>query len=424
MVLKRKQELTGVTILPTNTANPLTASAVPAALLPLVPTALPPSVPPAPVTPLPLVTPPVLSVQPTFNQPQQSHFGQTQRPQVQSLGVNPQSQNTRFSRQPTPLSIPDQTFNERNALTQWPQELALLDKIYKDDDKFSGTGDNFAFQVYIYYDKCQQAGLPPEAYLQGASIMLSGHVQAHYYNNPSHTSFDDFCIKMRLFYEGPEWQRLNFTKWQTINLNDMISNNPILTTTECLCKLCSELEIIQRGLDLAFHSSVQLRKNIICACRGHPALANGLTNPPPDTSRLVNNLYTSIVNYEAVHKPSSLQQTYVQYDNDDNDNYETWFTDRQYCRGRPNFRSSRPYSKTLSYLPARPVSQISFRQSKKCFVCNRPGCWSTHHTQQEQDNSKGQFAARHPNYQERPGYSQKLEQYIIYYKGTDDEDTV
>ena len=58
---------------------------------------------------------------------------------------------------------------------------------------------------------------------------------------------------MQLFFEGPEWQRLNLTKWQTISLTDMISTNPTLSTTECLRKLCTELDTIQRGVDPAYH---------------------------------------------------------------------------------------------------------------------------------------------------------------------------
>ncbi len=60
------------------------------------------------------------------------------------------------------------------------------------------------------------------------------------------------------------------------------------------------LETIQRGVDPAYHGIIHLREIIIQACRGHPALAAGLTNPLVDTSGLVNNLHTSIVNYEAV----------------------------------------------------------------------------------------------------------------------------
>ena len=88
-----------------------------------------------------------------------------------------------------------------------------------------------------------------------------------------------------------------------------------------------ELDIIQRGVDPAYHGTVYLQENIIQACRGHPAFAAGLTNPLGDTSGLVNNLYTSIVNYEAIDEP--VQQSYLHENKDD----ELYFTDRQYWRG-------------------------------------------------------------------------------------------
>ena len=162
MVLERKQELIGVTISFINVANLLMVSIVPAALSPI---ALP-----APVGPLHSATPPVSLAQLTFNQLQQSHhLGQTRLPQF-----------------------------------QWSRELVCLDKFYKDDEKFSGTNDNFALKVKLYYDKCQQVGLLPDAYLQGASIILSGQAQAYHYCNEGDIFFDNFCVKMRLFFEGPE----------------------------------------------------------------------------------------------------------------------------------------------------------------------------------------------------------------------------
>ena len=50
----------------------------------------------------------------------------------------------------------------------------MLDKIYKDEDKFSGIGDNFNFKVKIFHDKDRQVGLPSDVYINGALSMLSG----------------------------------------------------------------------------------------------------------------------------------------------------------------------------------------------------------------------------------------------------------
>lgn len=50
----------------------------------------------------------------------------------------------------------------------------MLNKIYKDKDKFSNTGDNFNFKITIFYNKCGQIRLPPNVYIQGTSIMVFG----------------------------------------------------------------------------------------------------------------------------------------------------------------------------------------------------------------------------------------------------------
>ena len=80
----------------------------------------------------------------------------------------------------------------------------------------------------------------------------------------------------------------------------LIQSQSVSDTTKQNSKELIMLETIQRGVDPAYHGIIHLREIIIQACRGHPALAAGLTNPLVDTSGLVNNLHTSIVNYEAV----------------------------------------------------------------------------------------------------------------------------
>ncbi len=54
------------------------------------------------------------------------------------------------------------------------KELILLDKIYKHDDKFSGTGNNFYFKVTIFYNKCRGVKLSPNTYIYDTLIMLFG----------------------------------------------------------------------------------------------------------------------------------------------------------------------------------------------------------------------------------------------------------
>ena len=89
----------------------------------------------------------------------------------------------------------------------------MLDKIYKNKDKFSGTGDNFNFKVIIFYNKYRPVGLPPNAYIYDTFIMLFGQAQIHFYANCGDTFiFNQFYTNMQLFFEGLKWQQLNLTK--------------------------------------------------------------------------------------------------------------------------------------------------------------------------------------------------------------------
>lgn len=88
----------------------------------------------------------------------------------------------------------------------------------------------------------------------------------------------------------------------------------------------TEIDKIQRGVNLAYHGQIHLKDNIIQACQGYAALVAGLTNLPPKTSDIINSLCSSIINYKVVHKPSSTEN-YFQSENDGEDD-EIFFTDR------------------------------------------------------------------------------------------------
>lgn len=85
-----------------------------------------------------------------------------------------------------------------------------------------------------------------------------------------------------------------------------------------------KIDKIQHNVKSAYHEPIHLRKNIIQACQGYLILAAGLINPLPKTSDMVNFLYSSIINYEKVHK-SSFIENYVHSENNWEDD-EIFFT--------------------------------------------------------------------------------------------------
>ncbi len=63
------------------------------------------------------------------------------------------------------------------------RQLALLNKIYKEKNKFSDIDSDFDMKVMIFYDKCRRARLFSQTYIQDVSIMLSSQALSHYYIN-------------------------------------------------------------------------------------------------------------------------------------------------------------------------------------------------------------------------------------------------
>ncbi len=178
-----------------------------------------------------------------------------------------------------------------------------MSKIYKDEDKFIDSEDNFEFKLLIFFDRCSQVNLSEHAYLKAVSIMLFDQTLTYYYSNKvTYFIFDDFCINMRAYFENSEWQRSNLDQWQTFSLKDVVAVNSNVSLIECLRKLCAEMNTIQRELDSAYHDSIRLRENIIRTCRNHSILIFELINSSMNISTLINILQFSIVNYEVVRK--------------------------------------------------------------------------------------------------------------------------
>jgi hypothetical protein len=101
--------------------------------------------------------------------------------------------------------------NDRS--NNYAKEISSLSKIYKDENRFNDSENNFDFKLLIFFDRCSQMNLSEHAYLKAASIMLSDQTLTYYYSNKvTYFTFDDFCINMRTHFENSEWQRSNLDK--------------------------------------------------------------------------------------------------------------------------------------------------------------------------------------------------------------------
>ncbi len=305
------------------------------------------------------------------------------------------------------------------------RQLPLLNKIYKKNEKFSDTSSNFDFKVLKFYDKCRRARLSEHAYLQSVSIMLSNEALDYFYSNLQFCySFHDFCVNIKHYFENSKWYRINLTRWQIINISEIVAVNSNLFLLECLRKMCFEMSTIQKDLNSAFVDSIQLRKNIIRVCRDHFALISELNNASINVSDLINALHTNVMNYEAIRKQhDSMQQTYLNdltqqthlLNQNQIESENQYFIDRQYRRDESSFNRREDYRDKNDRFQ-------NNRRLKKCFVCEKLDCWSINHFEKERKNSKKRFSDRHLEYKIRQRFDRRLNQYIADFESTYDSD--
>jgi hypothetical protein len=304
------------------------------------------------------------------------------------------------------------------------KKLSQLNKIYKNDEKFKSTDDNFEFKLKIFFNKCKRVELSSHAYIEEIAFMLASQTLFHFYvNEYENITFDKFRVDMKTFFEEFEWKRLNLTKWQFIHIDNIIVANSNLSLIECFQKLCTDLNDIQKELNSDYHDSSHMRKILIRACKDHFVLLIELHNSSSNVSSLINSFYTSIINFESVNKK---RNTYLQSINVDinecdhiNCAHEHNFIDRQYRRESINYRDNRKF-----LIDFRFRDRFSIRSSKICFVCDKSNCWSINHSKKEREDSKKRFANRNSKWKSHSKFQLRLKQFIVEIEDSQKDDFI
>jgi hypothetical protein len=85
-------------------------------------------------------------------------------------------------------------------------------KVYTDEQKYNRS-ISFDYKLTIFYNICKRSGLSRERYATVFLTILKGLAEEHYYNsNLADRLFEDTCIYMRNFFEGPEYYRKTLTE--------------------------------------------------------------------------------------------------------------------------------------------------------------------------------------------------------------------
>ncbi len=290
--------------------------------------------------------------------------------------------------------------------------MSQLNKIYKNDEKFKNTNDNFEFKLKIFINKCKRVELSSHAYLKEIALMFANRALFYFYiNEYENITFDKFRVDMKKFFEESEWKRFNLTKWQFIHIDNVIVANSNLSLIECFQKLCIDLNDIQKELNSDYHDSSHMRKILIRACRNHSILLIELHNSSSNVSSLINSLYINIINFESINKKRNIYLQNIDTDINECDHinftHEHNFIDRQYRRESINYRDNRKF-----LIDFRSRDRFSIRFSKICFVCDKSNCWLINHSKKEREDSKKRFANCNSKWKSHSKFQRRLKQFI------------
>jgi hypothetical protein len=246
--------------------------------------------------------------------------------------------------------------------------LSQLNKIYKNDEKFKNTNDNLKFKLKIFINKCKRVDLSSHAYLKKIAFMFANRALSYFYvNEYKNITFDKFRVDMKRFFEESEWKRFNLTKWQFIHIDNIIVANSNLSLIECLQKLCTELNDIQKELNFDYHDSNHMQKILIRACRNHSILLIELYNSSSNVLSLINFFYINIINFESINKKTNTYLQSIDINECDHINFthEHNFIDWQYRRESINYRDNRKFLNDFRFR-----DKFSIYFFKICFVCD------------------------------------------------------
>ena len=322
---------------------------------------------------------------------------------------------------------------------QSTKQLVDLMKIYSSDNKKYGGEeyDILDVKLQVFYDCCTKVGFPHTQFHLAFSIMLKGRASSFYYDKISGRSYD-FPIMVAMIkthFETEERRQKYLTEWRSTTLPRTMIQNPEKTQPECLEILFDALRTTQRGLSAEYQNEHNLRDQVINACSGVPECRSALFRPAPTFEGVCAELRAAIgqfVREKELANPAAYNQE-VLYEDLEHEGHQQYWTDRTYggkgrspartaYKGRGGF-AKRVFSGNTpqNQYPQRNQNSYNTRNNpptdKKCFVCQKQGCWSTKHTEDERKKAYGQFLTesetRDNNYQ----------QFLQDFEGSADEDT-
>lgn len=270
--------------------------------------------------------------------------------------------------------------------------MATLERGYSDIDKFSGKEYDFLrTKINLFVDRCRRINFPENELARALPTMLTGLASQYYVNNLANKglSYQALCEALRRRYETEATRDRYLKEWDNLDLNRFVEKYPDKSLSTCLELLTEHIQKLHQGLFRpGDHGYDSMRDKLKHAAAKTPACTYALLKPAKTFEDLTAELQQAI----AVHENMKTAK---------DDHSDTFYIDRSFRRGTesaPNYRDKAKFQ--------------GHRQ--RCYVCQKPGCWSTKHSDQERAQSRERWNKKdHPI----PPSTRKYQAFLAAYEG-------
>lgn len=259
---------------------------------------------------------------------------------------------------PVQLTLCENT--KTNSTATWIKKgnLSNLFKAYSsDDDRYSGlTQDNFDRKFVLFEERCDQADLNEDDRQRAFSIMLCKEARQYYLDTLriQKLPLDELVRRIKERFHTPERTRALLREWDNLSFTIVKSKFPSSSLSECLEMMISKLTDIQSSLPSEYRNDTILRNKLLNSVRDVAECRLAYHKPADTVQGVISDLHASLATSESFAGSSSLQQPISAH-----------LVDRKYYHA-DNSRNNSRYRHEGT--------------NKKCFVCGKPGCWSTNHS--------------------------------------------
>ncbi|KAK1914262.1 hypothetical protein P3342_007508 [Pyrenophora teres f. teres] len=312
--------------------------------------------------------------------------------------------------------------------------LTNLAKVYSEEEKFSGDKyDVLNNKIVIFKDHCGKVGITTDAqYKLAVSTMLKGKASAYYYNYiaPLNLDYESIIKRLGEYFHTSENYQMFLSEWRTIMLKDVIANNPDKTLTQCLDMVIDKLQLLHQAMTQQNGPSERaLANQLISACQGVEACSAVLIRPASTFEAVASELRNAVGNWTRCHPRS--QFNYEESDLSEDAFYKTAdttattpdnVTDRATMAHKAKVKDPQlqPGGSRFRRSFTRPQynDNTQRRNNKKCYVCNKPGCWSTRHSREERKEAQ----QRYRTYVQTHNVNIDYEAFLAQFEGIDIDD--